>query len=207
MIDLRTASGAAARPDASGLAVGAVVLAAGASRRLGRAKQLIELDGMPLIARVVGVVRGAAVSATCVVVGARAREIAPVVDGAEVVHNPLWETGMASSIHCGVAWAEAGGCDALLLCVCDQPHLSVAHLDALIRVHAVDRDVVASRYGDVMGVPAVFPRARFADLAALSGDRGARELLARCAPRVVRWDLGAVDLDTPRDLAALGRAL
>lgn len=187
--------------------VGAVIVAAGASRRLGRAKQLVEVDGIPLIARVVQAVRSSAADSVCVVLGARSREIAPVIEGAEVVNNAAWETGMASSIRRGVEWAQHGGCDALLLCVCDQPHLAAAHLDALIRVHEVARHVVASRYGDIVGVPAIFPRARFGDLAELSGDRGARELLGRCAPRVVRWDAGAVDLDTPRDLAALGRAL
>src|SRR4051812_39871586 len=128
------------------MTVGAIVLAAGASRRLGCAKQLVMYRGQPLLSHALRAVRGTACASTCVVLGARALELVPLVtsEGAEPVHNPRWESGMASSIRCGVAWADREGHDAVLLCVCDQPHVATAHLDALIRVHQVDRDVVAS---------------------------------------------------------------
>jgi molybdenum cofactor cytidylyltransferase len=187
------------------MSVGAVVLAAGASRRLGQAKQLVVHRGEELVKHTVRAAAGSRCTGVCVVIGASARRVLPVVlgAGAEVVHNPAWESGMASSIHAGVAWAERHGHEAIVLCVCDQPHLSAAHLDTLIREHEESGDVIASRYGATVGVPAVFPRARFAALSALSGDQGARGLLRQGLVREVSWDAGAIDVDTPADLEAL----
>lgn len=187
------------------MTIGAIVLAAGGSRRLGHAKQLVPYRGEAMLARVVRAVTSSRCDGACVVLGARALDVLPVVlgAGAEILHDRAWESGMASSIHCGLDWAARAGHDAILLCVCDQPHLTAGHLDALIGIHAAGGEVVASRYGEVVGVPALFPRAMFGALRELSGDRGARSLLAGCRPRVVRWDLGVFDVDTPRDVVLL----
>jgi molybdenum cofactor cytidylyltransferase len=187
------------------VSVAGIVLAAGGSRRLGQAKQLVPFHGEELVRTAVRAARGSQCARVAVVLGARVRDVMPAVlgTGAEVVHNPKWETGIASSIAAGVAWAQTGKHDAVLLCVCDQPLISAAHLDALIREHEATGDVVASRYGAVVGVPAVFPEGKFAALCALTGDQGARALLRHGIVREVPWDGGAVDVDTPADLEAL----
>lgn len=188
--------------------IGAIVLAAGASRRLGQAKQLVLHDGDHLVRRALRAAAGSRCAGVCVVLGASSDHVMPAVlgIGAEVVHNAAWETGMASSIACGVGWAERRGYDAVVLCVCDQPHLSAAHLDALIREHEATGDVIASRYHAAVGVPTVFPRTSFPGLLALTGDQGARGLLRTGIVREVPWEAGALDVDTPQDLDQLRAA-
>ena len=176
-----------------------VILAAGASRRLGYPKQLVAPRGISLVRRAVTAAKDSRCDAVCVVTGAHAEAVAREADGAAVVHNEGWEEGIASSIRCGVLWAEAAGHDVVVLCVCDQPRLSGAHIDALLG--AFCGAAVASRYSGTLGVPAVFGRAQFADLLTLTGDRGARRLLAGAA--AVDWPCGAVDVDTVDDMIML----
>lgn len=190
--------------------IGAVILAAGGSRRLGRAKQLLLHHDQPLLRAIAAQVCASSCARAAVVLGADADVIRGAVAGLalEVLTNPTWEEGMASSIRCGVAWAE--GCAALVLLVCDQPRLSADHVDRLAaawRASAAQQDggcIIASRYAGVLGVPALFPRRTFAALRALRGGQGARELLRGGEPVIaVDWPDGAADVDTPQDAARL----
>ena len=187
------------------MTIAGIVLAAGGSRRLGQVKQLVAFHGDPLVRTAVRAVRGARCDEVAVVLGARSKDVMPAVlgTGAEIVHNANWESGIASSIAAGVRWAQRGKHRAVLLCVCDQPLISATHLDALIREHEATGDVIASRYGAMIGVPAVFPEARYSALTALTGDQGPRALFREGLVREVPWDAGAVHVDTPDDLAAL----
>jgi CTP:molybdopterin cytidylyltransferase MocA len=183
--------------------IGAAVLAAGSSRRLGRPKQLVVWHGVPLVRRAVEALRRPWCEAVAVVVGEHAGEIAEAVDGfsAEVLQNASWSEGVSASVRAATRWARARAFDALLLAVCDQPGLSGEHVDALRDAFYHRMTIVASVYATVRGVPAVFPSSSFADLAMLRGDRGAGALL-RDAPEVaeVPWEAGAFDIDTPDDL-------
>jgi CTP:molybdopterin cytidylyltransferase MocA len=185
------------------IAVTAVVLAAGGSRRLGRPKQLVTIGGEPLVRRVARVA-GEVASGVCVVLGARAGEVAAALDGMPVrtVINERWEEGVGSSIACGALAVREG--DSLLLTTCDQPHLSTAHLAALLAAHAASGGVVASRYAGTIGVPAIFPPALRGALAALGGDRGAKALIAAHHAAAIDWPEGEWDIDTEADLARLG---
>ena len=187
-----------------GMRVCAVVLAAGGSRRLGRAKQLAVVDGETLLGRTLRVVCEAGVDSVVVVLGARAEEIAAAVDwrGSRVEVNPDWETGMASSIRAGVL--AAGNADGVLMLVCDQARLAAEHLRELLR-RFDGAGVVASGYAGIVGIPAVFPKTMFGQLMRLEGDAGARVLLREYAGQVevVPWENGVVDVDTAEDLSAL----
>lgn len=176
---------------------GAAILAAGASRRLGSPKQLLPYRGTTLLRAVIEQVCAARCDRVAVVLGAYAGRIAPELVDLPVtpIANVLWAEGIASSIRCAVAWAMAGELDALVLVVCDQPRLTSAHLDRLIGAHAVTGRAVASRYEGIAGVPAVFGADEYAALAALSGDTGARGVVATAA--TVDWPDGAWDIDTP----------
>lgn len=184
--------------------VAAVVLAAGESRRMGEAKQLIELGGERLLERAVRVAGEAGCSPVVVVLGARAEEIVAACElrEARVVVNPDWTEGMGASVRAGVRAVD--GAAGVLLMTCDQPGVTPAHLLELARIGQEQGVAVASSYpGDggveKRGVPAYFPASCFRKLGALGGDAGARALLADAV--AVPLPLGELDVDTPEALA------
>lgn len=176
----------------------AIVLAAGASQRLGQPKQLVRLGKETLLERAVRLCEEADCSPIFVVLGASADLIASqsLLPNATVIVNHRWAEGMASSIAAGVrALGEsAEGC---LIVTCDMPAITAKHLRRL----SSSGQLTASSYSGKRGVPAFFPASSFADLLELRGDAGARDLL-RLAPTV---DLpgGECDVDTPEDLERL----
>lgn len=185
--------------------IGAVILAAGSSSRLGTPKQLLPLGGTTLVEAIVDRVLASSSDRVAVVLGARAEEIAPRLASrpVDLLANDDWAEGMAASLRAAVAWARRTACDALLVTLVDQPRLTTAHLDQLLDAHRDTGHPVASRYGESLGAPAVFGRALFEDLAELRGDRGARQLLARCGARAIDWADGHIDIDVPADLRHL----
>jgi molybdenum cofactor cytidylyltransferase len=191
------------------LRLGAVILAAGASTRLGRPKQLLEIDGRPLVARAAEAALAAGASPVVVVLGANAELIRPALQGLEagLVLNQDWAEGMASSVRAGL---HALGqitlrLDAVLLTVCDQPAFNAEVVQRLVAgLQASSRGIAAARYAGRNAVPAIFRREHFFALAHLKGDQGARALLREKPEDIVAVDLPelALDLDTPEDLAA-----
>jgi molybdenum cofactor cytidylyltransferase len=143
-----------------------------------------------------------------VVLGAEYEAIVAQVDlsTVHVARNEDWEQGIASSIHAGLRVMEeiAPDPDGVLMMTCDQPRLTAEHLRTLMDSFNA-QNIVASEYAGGLGVPAIFPRVRFAELHALSGDKGARALLKEAKSAVVKVDFpgGEADVDTPEDLAAL----
>jgi CTP:molybdopterin cytidylyltransferase MocA len=191
--------------------VGAVVLAAGASRRLGQPKQLLLHRGETLVGRAVRLASEAGAAPVVTVLGASRRHIGSSIaqTNAVVVVNELWEQGIASSIHAGLGALADDAPDAsgVLLLACDQLRLTAEHLRGLLGEFARREAtaIVASSYDGVTGVPAVFPRNAFPHLLALRGDRGARVLLAKppCPLITLPFEGGDVDIDEPGDLARL----
>jgi CTP:molybdopterin cytidylyltransferase MocA len=189
---------------------GLVILAAGASRRMGSPKQLIEIDGRPLLVRAIEAALAAPVWPVVVVLGANAVAIRPVIGHLPVlvIENPAWSEGMASSIREGVATLRqfSRTLDAAVLALCDQPGFSAATVESLLAAHrATTRGIVAARYAGRLGAPALFAREHFAALTALTGEEGARDLLNADPARVAAVELPelARDLDTPADLEGL----
>jgi molybdenum cofactor cytidylyltransferase len=176
------------------VSVAAVVLAAGESLRLGKPKQDVVLGGETLLQRAVRVALEAGFSPVIVVVR-EARFIEQLRErGATVLLNRKAYEGMASSIRCGVAWADGVEASGVVLITCDQPGVRAEHLRAL----AADAGTVTgSRYAGRVGVPAYFPATSFGALMELEGDVGARELL-RGAASIVQEQL-SVDVDTDED--------
>jgi molybdenum cofactor cytidylyltransferase len=191
--------------------VAAVILAAGASRRLGQPKQLLLFNGETLLSRAVRLSSEAGAAPVFVVLGAQAGILQRALAGASArpVLNPEWQSGLASSLRAGVHAAEALSppVDGVLLMNCDQPRLDAAHLRALLAAFAAQagQGIAASAYSGVHGVPAIFPRALFGALQSLTGDKGARSLLEQAAIPValVPFAGGDLDIDTPEDLAHL----
>jgi CTP:molybdopterin cytidylyltransferase MocA len=191
------------------LRVGIVILAAGASRRMGRPKQLLPIGSKSLLEHAVDAALGSAAWPVVVVLGANATEIRPVLARRPVLvaENSAWTEGMASSLRAGLTVMNAFSAriDAVLFALCDQPRFSSAVVGRILATQqSSQRAVVAARYGGHLGAPALFTRPHFAALNALVGDEGARKLIATLPPgEVAAIDLPelAQDLDTPEDYA------
>lgn len=187
----------------------ALILAAGASRRFGSPKQLVRIDGRPMLHAVVSRAVEVAGHAVSVVLGAHAAELAPLLSHspAAIVINRDWEQGMSSSIRTGLARLP-GTADGVMILLVDQPSVTTEDLRRLVGAWRRQPDyLVAAQYGTTTGAPAIFPRWTFRELAELRGDRGAGALLQRHADRVVRVPIAAaaLDVDTPEDLLLIER--
>lgn len=184
----------------------AVVLAAGGSRRLGHAKQLLTRDGETLVHRAVRLASATGPARTLLVTGGHGEAIRDAVADLEVeiVFNATWEEGLASSLS-AAANALAGNAADCLLLGCDQPALQSAHLQALLEGAAASLPgCAATRHGEARGIPVVVGAGLLAEEArGLSGDSGLRASLKRLPHESIHL-LDArelqFDLDTEADL-------
>ncbi|THF69571.1 nucleotidyltransferase family protein [Deinococcus sp. Arct2-2] len=185
------------------LTVGAVVLAAGASRRLGQPKQLLRLRGLPvhqtLLEQTVGAAQGGGCSPVIVVLPPTL-SVSPL-PGAWQLVNAQPNEGLASSVRLGIGALARTAVDAALLLVCDQPAVDADLVKMMCKTaqNHLGR-VIACRYGAVQGVPAIFGRSLFAQLLELQGEQGAKHLFAAHPPVTVEFPDGIWDIDTPDDL-------
>ena len=188
---------------------GIIILAAGASTRMGQAKQLLRIGGESLIQRAVKTALGTIFRPVVVVLGANREQIEPELQSTEIlkVFNPDWSTGMGSSIATGLAHLlqQTPSIQQVLILVGDQPLLKVATLTALVELQSqTQAPLVVSQYTNTLGVPALFTQALFGDLAALHGAQGAKALIQKHLQQAAVFDFpdGALDLDTPEEWAA-----
>jgi CTP:molybdopterin cytidylyltransferase MocA len=188
---------------------GVVILAAGASTRMGEPKQLLEVGGRPLLVRAVEAALASRAWPVVVVLGAHAEKIRPALARLPVLitENAAWAEGMAASIRAGIVTLRqfSRHLDAALIALCDQPAFSTATIAQLVATQrATGRSIVAAHYGGRHAAPALFLREHFPALEELTGEEGARALLNTDPGRVASVDLPglAMDLDTPADVAA-----
>lgn len=190
--------------------MGAVILAAGSSSRMGRPKQTLQFQGTSLLKRATL----AALDATCrpvvVVTGAHAELSRRELDQRDVheVFNADWETGMGSSVRVGIEALISIDADvaAAVLLLCDQPHVTSDVVSSLLAAHrTTGRPLIASTYGESFGVPALFSRRLFTELMQLAGSSGAKEIIKRHASEAhfIPFPEGVVDVDTPDDFSSL----
>lgn len=185
----------------------AIVLAAGASSRFGSPKQLVRVDGRPLMHTTVSRAVEITGHSTLVVLGANAADLAPLLrhTPATIVINREWTEGIASSIRAGMARLP-GSCGGVMLVLADQAAVTAEDLRRLAGTWRRQPEyMVAAQYGSTLGAPAIFPSSRFRELAELRGDRGASVLFHRNPDRVVRvpMESASLDIDTPEDLLRL----
>ena len=191
----------------SSSAIFAVVLAAGASTRFGRTKQLEQFEGMPLAAGAMRKAESVCGTRTVLVTGKDWKAVASAcgpLAGFFVINND-YEQGLASSIACGVR-AVAESADAILLMLADLPLITTEHLENLVSAWAESpRSIIASAFEDTLGPPIVFPQTDFDALLGLSGDRGARPVIDANRDRVqaIACQEAAFDIDRPEDLAGI----
>ena len=184
-----------------------VVLAAGASTRFGATKQLVRVNGRPLLHTIVSRAVELAGHSVTVVLGAHAGELAPLLkhSPASVSVNRDWSEGIASSIREGVSHTPLTA-DGILFLLADQAAVTTEDLRRLAGAWRRNpNSIAAAQYGGGVGVPAIFPRWCFRELNELRGDRGAQTLLQRHVDRLVRIAMPSaeLDIDRPEDLLTL----
>jgi molybdenum cofactor cytidylyltransferase len=188
---------------------GIVVLAAGASTRLGTPKQLLPYHGKSLLQHVINMAVNSRGDPVIVVLGANADLISTEMDKIKVhvIENPAWEEGMASSLRTGLnALVKISPVvDAVIFMVCDQPFISAVVLDDLITTHKkTGKPIVTCNYGEAIGPPALFHKSLFAELMQLKGDTGARKIIQthNDETTTVLFVKGNIDIDTKGDYEA-----
>lgn len=186
--------------------VGAVILAAGSSRRLGRPKQLLDLEGKPLLQHAVDAADAAGVGEIVLVVGHVADQIEAAITlpaNARAVVNPDYATGQASSLRVGLGGLGPQIVRAVIL-LGDQPRIAV---DAIQAVAIGPGPIRRIRYRATPGHPVAFDRELWQRLMAIDGDRGARDLMAAHSELIHEIARDAplpMDLDTSADATEIG---
>lgn len=179
-----------------------VILAAGASTRLGRPKQLLPWQGKTLLQHAVQTALTIATQPV-VVTGCNADQLVAGLnhDQVHIVFNPDWEQGIASSIRCGLQALlnRTPVPDQVIFMVCDQPFVtSGLLLDLVNERQKSQRPIIASSYAGTLGIPALFDKSMFPQLIDLQGDTGAKKLIRQFQDEVasVPFEEGAFDIDT-----------
>lgn len=186
--------------------IAAVVLAAGLSTRMGSNKLLAQIDGEPLVRRVVRSVAASAARPVVVVTGHEHEVICTALAHAEIliVHNPDYRDGLSTSVRTGIS--KVAECDAAIIVLGDMPSVSSMLIDKMIAAYGSKKHnaiCVATSRGR-RGNPVLFDRSFFPELQMISGDIGAREIIRMHRPLVCEVDVDddgpLIDLDTPEEL-------
>ncbi|WP_390590723.1 NTP transferase domain-containing protein [Simiduia litorea] len=186
-----------------------LVLAAGQGRRFGaEPKQLAPCMGAPLLAHSLTLAEAMAPGRVMLILGAHAELIVRQMSRLQQLQyfvHPQWMNGLGASIAFGVQHLPADT-DAVLILLADQIALTQADVDGLRQRFEQQRgesslkNIVCAHYDGQVGVPAIFPRRYFSELAALQGDKGAKKLLLTESIVSVSLPNAAIDIDTPEDL-------
>lgn len=191
----------------SATTTGLVLLAAGASTRMGSPKQLLRYQGESLLRRSLRIATETAFRPVAVVLGAQAEEMEAELEGADamIVHNSAWASGMGSSVAAGLeALLRAEPkLEAACFILVDQPFLTTTHLLELHRQleNAPGKLGAASAYEHTLGVPAIFRKTLFPELSKLHGQKGAKPVIEKYKDQLISvpFPKGQIDLDTPED--------
>ena len=189
--------------------IAAIVLAAGGSARMGKLKQLLPIEGQPMVRRLAAAACQAGLDQVVAVVGARAEEVQQALSGLplELVVNQDWPLGLSTSVQAGIR-ALRPEVQAALMVLADQPGLTPDLIRSLAdRYRETGAPLVVPRFQGRRGNPVLVARPLFAELAAVEGDRGGRVLLARHETELEWVDVEdpalVLDVDTPEDYETL----
>lgn len=188
--------------------IAAVVLAAGNSSRMGRNKLVVELGGRPLLRIIVDNVLQSRVNPVVVVTGHQAEAVEQVLprNAVTIARNPDFDLGMSSSIRAGVR-ALPDWTDGALIVLGDMPAITPSLIDRMIAAFTSDRSICVAACNARRGNPVLFGRKFFPELLTLTGDTGAKRLIAaneQSVCEVLADDDGPLtDIDTPEALADL----
>ena len=183
--------------------IAVIILAAGRSARLGSPKQLLSYRGKTLLQHSIDTALQSRASPVMVILGSGKETIETVLDQTQIfiLENNNWESGMASSISCGInnLITIAPDSEAVILMVCDQPYVSATLLNEVINKHLESgQAIIASSYENTLGTPALFHKSLFSELSALEGESGAKSLIKKYSQQTgfVSFAQGSIDIDT-----------
>jgi molybdenum cofactor cytidylyltransferase len=183
--------------------VAAILLAAGGSSRIGSPKQLLPYRERSLLRYAAEIAVESNAGQTFAVLGYELERMKAELRGLDVgvIENLDWESGIASSIHVAISSLPSAFKAAIIL-LCDQPLITSELLDVLIKTQEeTGKPIVACRYEDTIGVPALFDRSLFPELMLLNGDHGAKQLITKHGDQaaLIPFPGGTVDIDTLAD--------
>lgn len=187
--------------------IGIAILAAGESTRLGTPKQLLKYKGKTLIKYITEVALGDGTSDVSIILGSDASALRRELDGLPVtiIENPKWKEGLSSSIVTATESLHHSH-DAILFMTVDQPMVTSDLLKKFITVFQTsDSLIVACKYADTVGVPALFEKTLYPRLLALQGDHGAKDIILDegAEAMFIPFPDGEIDIDTLADLEKL----
>ena len=175
---------------------------------MGEPKQLLEFDGKSLLQNAAQAASDSVCDPTLIVIGANAGIIQNEVKNLPVVLNEDWKKGMSSSIKAGLnkLLEINNALKGVVIMVCDQPFLTTKIIDDLVEKYLeTDALIVASKYAETLGVPALFDEKLFDELKNLNKKSGAKSLIKKFKDQTVSIDFpaGKFDIDTPEDYSKL----
>lgn len=186
-----------------------LILAAGASVRLGRPKQSLVINGQTLLQKIVSTT--ATLQSGPILLVVKKGDSFKVSEKVMVIENPDAQLGMSSSIKCGIRLLEEQYPDieTVIITVCDQPFITTGLLQEMIEKHQETHlPIIACQYGETVGTPVLFHKVMFEALYGLNGDKGARQLINQQIQQVglINFPLGNIDIDTEEDYERLIKA-
>ena len=183
-----------------------LILAAGKSSRMGNIKQLLKIEGKTLIENAIETSMKIEKTSTLCVLGAHAAEIKKKVDlsNVDVTINKDYELGLSSSIISGIKHLQKQKkqFDGIFLLLADQPAIKLAYYQEMVALFSKEKNkIIASKYENGFGVPAIFPKSFIKNLLAIKGDKGAREFLQKNKKEILspKTRVNLVDIDSPKD--------
>ncbi len=180
-------------------------MAAGGSSRLDSPKQLLHWGQDYLINHAISVAQAAGIQPITVVLGSRAQDIRAVLpeSGVQVRINPDWQGGMSTSILCGLqAVEEDPSVEGFFIFLCDQPFVTPELIQHMLSIYNAENvEIVAPRVNERQCNPVLFRRSFLPQLMTISGDRGAKKLIAEHGARWLEWpdERLLLDIDSVED--------
>lgn len=190
--------------------IGLIILAAGASVRMGKPKQSLEFKGRTLLQRAVQTAYDSKCRPIVVVLGSRIDILKNEIKDfdVQIAENADWENGMSSSIKIGLekVLEMNNQISGVVIMVCDQPFVSAELINRLIEgFEKTENLIIASQYAETLGVPALFGKQIFPRLLELDNSGGAKEIIRQFQNETiaVSFEKGNFDIDTPNDYLKL----
>ena len=187
------------------MTIAVLILAAGSSSRMGRPKQLLKINNCYLLQHVITNATSSNATTTFCVIGANAHIIRKKIGLPNVtyLYNETYKSGISSSIRRGITHIEKNikNLHGTLILLGDQPEVNKTYINSIIQLFSENpTSIIASKYGNKIGVPALFPKHYFKALLNLKGDRGAYDILNKDDNVILcNTPINLVDIDTEKD--------